>query len=700
MRFFLTLALVATSCVLTGAQDFNHYKTLLPQGLVPRDFTERSADKFATAVTDIQNDKESRRREKKSQKKFYLESTFGVDEFLASGNVLFNDEVSLYTASVLEEILKPYPELQNKIRVYAVKSAVPNAFTTNNGIIFVNLGLLARLDNEAQLAFILAHEVVHYQKKHAINKYVNNVEIERSKGNYRKLSTDGKEFAKSTYSKELESEADLGGADIYLKTSYTKDSVHKVFDILKLADFPLSWMTFDQHRFESGSYVFPDTLIAKTVKEVYAEEDYDDSKSSHPNIKKRKEAITGKFGNGGNGDAFKISRSWFEKVRKTARFELCRTYLIDHRYLDALTLSLSLQQADPASSYLKETVAKALYGLGKDRLTLDSRHVEESWAGEPARLATFFNRQSGYEISVMAIRHLYKCLEETPDNVEISLMLNDMLYTLAEAESDLTKYFARKASDKEIAELKYPYTQFAFLDFKDSDAFFKVFDKQVARSKKDDTIKTTRKKKKKARSKLLKVDKVVVVNPMYRKVDTRKKQKVRHIESEEVLVNMDEKIRGVADKLDMKVDIINPNNLSSSKVSVLQSSSILNDWIDEQLRSEYDARVSPIYNEVVALADSYKTDHFVWMGELTLTYRSHGRALLVGGSLIIPAMAPLFATMFVAPRGATLYFGLVFNVRTQAAELVDIRQMSSRDTALLLQSNMYYTLLKLKKVRL
>lgn len=697
----MIVALVAASCVLTRAQDFNHYKTLLPQGLVPRDFTDRSADKFATAVTDIERNKESRRREKKSHKKFYLESTFSVDEFLASGNVLFNDEVSLYAASVLEEILKPYPELQHKIRVYAVKSAVPNAFTTNNGIIFVNLGLLARLDNEAQLAFILAHEVVHYQKKHAINKYVTNVEIERSKGNYRKLSTDGKEFAKSTYSKELESEADLGGADIYLKTSYSKDSVHKVFDILKLADFPLSWMTFDRHRFESGSYVFPDTLIAKTVKEVYAEEDYDDSQSSHPNIKKRKEAITGKFGNGGNGDSFKISRSWFEKVRKTARFELCRTYLIDHRYLDALTLSLSLQQEDPASSYLRETVAKALYGLAKDRLILDSRHVEESWAGEPARLATFFNRQSGYEISVMAIRHLYKCLEETPDNAEISLMLNDMLYTLAEAESDLAKYFVRKASDKEIAELKHPYTQYAFLDFKDSDAFFKVFDKQVARAKRDDTVKTSRKKKKKAaRSTLLNVDKIVVVNPMYRKVDTRKKQKVRHIESEEVLVNIDEKIRGVADKLDMKVDIINPNNLSSSKVSVLQSNSILNDWIDEQLRSEYDTRVSPIYNEVVALADSYKTDHFVWMGELTLTYRSHGRGFFVVGSLMFPAATPVFATLFAAPRGMTLYFGLVFNVRTQAAELVDIRRMWSRDTAVLLQSNMYYTLFKLKKVRL
>jgi hypothetical protein len=55
--------------------------------------------------------------------------------------------------------------------------------------------------------------------------------------------------------------------------------------------------------------------------------------------------------------------------------------------------------------------------------------------------------------------------------------------------------------------------------------------------------------------------------------------------------------------------------------------------------------------------------------------------------------------MVATPKGATLYFALTFNVRTQALELVDVRTMNMRDTKSLLQSNIYYTLFQLKKVK-
>ncbi len=254
-HLYLAAALVA-SCVLAKAQDFDHYQTLLPQGSVPKDFTERSSVKVAVDISDL-NQKKEKGRVRKAKQKFVLESTYGIDGFLTGGSVLFNDEISNYLAAVLEEVLKPYPELQNKIRIYAVKSSVVNAYTTNNGIIFVNLGLLSRLENEAQLAFILSHEVIHYQKKHVINAYVNNVEIRRGRGDYRNLSLQDKSLVKSRFSQELESEADLGGAEIFFKSAYKKDSIHLVFDILKTAEYPLTWGRFDNQVFEAGQYLFP-----------------------------------------------------------------------------------------------------------------------------------------------------------------------------------------------------------------------------------------------------------------------------------------------------------------------------------------------------------------------------------------------------------------------------------------------------------
>ena len=695
MRRYLAVVLVAACCVLTNAQDFNHYKTLLPQGLVPKDFTELSASKFATEVTNMSAAKN--KRDRKNKKKFYLESTFSLDEFLTSGNVLFNDDITLYIADVLAEILKPYPELQGKIRVYTVKSAIPNAFTTNNGIIFVNLGLLARLESEAQLAFVLAHEVVHYQKKHVINRYVTNIDIDRSKG-YKKLSREAKMFAKSSFSKELEMEADLEGAEIYNKSVYNKDSIQNVFNVLKYADLPLSWVYFNKRYYESGKYIFPDTLVVRKVDPIQAVEDYNDTLYSHPNIRKRREAIAVKFHNAKGGKHFRLAKTIFDKNRKLARFELCRLYLLEHRHIDAILLATSLQEEDPKSAYLKQTVAKALYGLSKDVLNDHFEFKKQEWSGDPQRLGIFFERQSPYEISVLAIRHLYKCLEEEPENREIAVMLNDAIRSFAKEEYDLEKKFLRNASDKEIADLRYPYTQHAFTGFKNNAAFFEIFDKQLALAQKDSDGNSFRKKKKRKEKKLLNVDKVVVVNPMYKKIDTRKRQKMRHIESEEVLTQIDQKIWDAAGRLNMKADIINPNNLSSARVNVMQSNSILNDWIDEQMRFE-DAHVSPIYNEIIALADTYKTDHFVWMGEFTMTRKRRGKFFLVAGSVITPAIAPLLGTMAFTPKGSTLYFALAFNVRTQALELVDVRAMKMRDTHSLLQSNIYYTLFQLKKVK-
>ena len=44
----------------------------------------------------------------------------------------------------------------------------PNAFATPGGYVFVSIGLLKMIENEAQLAGVLAHEVAHISQKHAL----------------------------------------------------------------------------------------------------------------------------------------------------------------------------------------------------------------------------------------------------------------------------------------------------------------------------------------------------------------------------------------------------------------------------------------------------------------------------------------------------------------------------------------------------
>jgi predicted Zn-dependent protease len=49
-----------------------------------------------------------------------------------------------------------------------LNTELPNAFATPGGYVFVSIGLLRMIENEAQLAGVLAHEVAHISRKHAL----------------------------------------------------------------------------------------------------------------------------------------------------------------------------------------------------------------------------------------------------------------------------------------------------------------------------------------------------------------------------------------------------------------------------------------------------------------------------------------------------------------------------------------------------
>jgi predicted Zn-dependent protease len=57
------------------------------------------------------------------------------------------------------------------LHVRVLESPALAAFTAPDGGIFVSIGLLARLENEAQLAVVLGHELVHALNRHAIVEY-------------------------------------------------------------------------------------------------------------------------------------------------------------------------------------------------------------------------------------------------------------------------------------------------------------------------------------------------------------------------------------------------------------------------------------------------------------------------------------------------------------------------------------------------
>ena len=116
------------------------------------------------------------------------------------------------------------------IRVKVIKDADLNAFAYPNGMIYIHTGLLARMDNEAQLAAVLAHEMTHCIRRHALRTYrrykdqpalLRRVQHTLSKTRIARLAGfSGTMAAMSGYINELEAEADLMGLELMVKAGY------------------------------------------------------------------------------------------------------------------------------------------------------------------------------------------------------------------------------------------------------------------------------------------------------------------------------------------------------------------------------------------------------------------------------------------------------------------------------------------------
>jgi len=83
------------------------------------------------------------------------------DTINGSGMLYQDAEIENYLNQIAENLQTNsiWPDISFQIKV--VKDTNLNAFAFPNGVIYIHTGILARMDNEAQLAALLAHEMVH-----------------------------------------------------------------------------------------------------------------------------------------------------------------------------------------------------------------------------------------------------------------------------------------------------------------------------------------------------------------------------------------------------------------------------------------------------------------------------------------------------------------------------------------------------------
>lgn len=400
---------------LSFGQDSLIYKPLRCAGQIPDDFLQLSSQKVQTERDQI-NRQNISRRDKKLSKEFALNTNFGVDEILFSGKVLYGDALSVYVNKVAAQVLEKEPELKSQLRFYVIKMSGVNAFSTHQGIVFVSVGLISQIENEAQLAFILCHEIAHYKLKHGLEAYKRNIEIMRGRGNYRSLDFEERTRALYSHSRDQETEADREGLKMFLNTSYSTSAVISSFDILLYSYLAYDEIDWNKKEFQDSFYKFPSSYVPSKPKAISADEEEDDEESTHPNISKRKaemEKLLEKQKGRRDSAIHTLGQDYFSRVQQQSRIELFFILMNQARYEKAYYLSYLYKNIYHDTTYAAQIAAYCVYGktvmelCSKEDSKLDLSSYMSSGNQEEGAfyyVAYFFDKIGDKELAVLGVR--------------------------------------------------------------------------------------------------------------------------------------------------------------------------------------------------------------------------------------------------------------------------------------------------------
>ena len=423
--FALTLLLSIFASYGIAQNQFENYAPLKAKGKMPDVFMQSTESKIEDAL------EEDRSTMTDKQELTYLEHIhYNVDELLHSGLVLYGDPTTKYVQKVATKLLDGEPKLKRQLEFYVIKSNVTNALSTDQGIIFVTLGLLAQVENEAQLAYVISHEIAHFQENHVEESYEERINIDV------RSSYDSRITMLSNHSKDNELEADKLGIKLYHEAGYAKSELLSAFDVLMYSYLPFDEVPLPKTYFNTEHLFVPDMYFPEEINPILAEEDYDDDKSSHPNIRKRKDAIideVGSYSDWGKAE-FILDQNEFENVREIARFEGVRQDLVNCNYADALYSIFLLERKYPDNLYLTRCKSQAWLGLAAfktngsfSKAVMKPTKVE----GESHAMHYFLRKLSKLQLITVAMREVKDAVRTFPEDKEIKAIYSEMIAVLA-----------------------------------------------------------------------------------------------------------------------------------------------------------------------------------------------------------------------------------------------------------------------------
>ena len=291
-----------------------------------------------------------------------------------------------YLQSIVQKIVSVNAELaKTDARVVFSRDWWPNAYSMGDGTIAINAGLMVFLHNEAELVFVVSHELAHYYLDHtnkSIKQYVEKVNSEEFQNELKRLSkteygvnkrleelTRSFAFSSRRHGRDNEVAADRMAFRLMKKTGYDCGAITTCLELLDKVDDSLLYQAPDiRQAFNFTDYPFRNKWIREEsaifaqlneTDETAGKEN--DSLKTHPDCAKRiallHDSLVTAFPGGKN---FLVNEEMFKQLKKDFFIEMTEQCYRDNNLSRNLYYNLLLLQANESTPLAVYSIARCL----------------------------------------------------------------------------------------------------------------------------------------------------------------------------------------------------------------------------------------------------------------------------------------------------------------------------------------------------
>ncbi len=703
----------------TSAQVPDNFKRITCAGEMPEDFKSAFSDKYKQDILASQNETDLSRKE---VQEFAVLTNYHNHNLLTGGSVLYGDPVSTYANEVLDLLLAKQPQLREKLRVYTIKSNHVNAYSTNQGILYITLGLVGKVNNEAQLAYVLAHEVSHYNNQHVLHAFENQKDIWSRGGGYKDLNVEEKRLTTYKYSRESEFEADKEALDYYLQAGYSTDEIYTGFDVLLHGYLPIAEHKYDWDYLENDSLTISSHYLIDSVAQIKDMDDVDDALLTHPNIHKRKEAVredlssrdisTGKL-------QFVVKDTAdFQGLQDLVHFEMLNAFVRSGNYGSALYHIQILEKRFPEHSFLKRMKLMCWYGMLKMTSNLQKTTYSTGYRkieGEQQAVYYFASKMPKRGINILATKYIWENTKPSPTDSFVTTIRRQSLEHLAQTvkKDFLVENYGYKITStakKKRKPKKLDFLKIAFVElFKDSaftvayrQAYDKVeTEKEIEEEYTDDGKQLSDSYVQGVSSHygLSDVDKLLFLSPKFYRIDLRKELDKRLIASDKQATDLNERSKRLSEMAGVDLITLDKPSATNKTTDAFNDFMLIRDWLREEALYEGVGFYSYSTNYLDEIRQKYDTDYLGLNYVSLFTEKNQFNGTYFFLSVMSLYGIPFYLYWQIRPLHNLDYVFVVFDLKKGDVGFYDLKTFPAKYKRDVINSHMYNSFNQLNRKR-